>query len=128
MVEILLQAADTPPAGEAARPANPFDSFVSLLWPMILIFGIFWFLIFRPESKKRKERERRIASLKKGDTIVTIGGIVGKVWRVDPGEVVLTIDKDKDVKVRFTKASVHDLVAAQPAKEEATPAEEPPQS
>jgi preprotein translocase subunit YajC len=127
MADVLLQAGDTPPAGEAPRPGNPFDSFIGLLWPMLLIFGIFWLLIFRPESKKRKERERRISSLKKGDTVVTIGGIVGKVWRVDPGEVVLTIDKDKDVRVRFTKSSVHDLVIAQPAKGESSQPEKAPE-
>lgn len=125
MVQILLQAGETPPAGEGQKPGNPFDPFSGVLVPILLIFGIFWFLIFRPESRKRKERERRISSLKKGDTVVTTGGIVGKVWRVDPGEVVLTIDKDKDVRVRFTKASVHDLVIAQPAKDEPSPAERP---
>ena len=125
MVDILLQAGEAPPAGEGQKSVNPFDPFSGVLVPILLIFGIFWFLIFRPESRKRKERERRISSLKKGDTVVTIGGIVGKVWRVDPGEVVLTIDKDKDVRVRFTKSSIHDLVIAQPPKDEPSPAEQP---
>jgi preprotein translocase YajC subunit len=51
-----------------------------------------------------------ISAVKKGDTIVTNGGIIGKVWRAEGGEVVVVIDKDKDVKARFTKAAIVDVI------------------
>ena len=78
--------------------------------PMILIIVIFYVLIIRPESKKKKAREQMVAAVKKGDTVVTTGGIKGYVKRVDDGEVVVQIDKDKDVKVRFLKAAILEVV------------------
>ncbi len=83
---------------------------MGLLMPMIIIFLIFYMLIFRPESKKRKARESMVSTVAKGDTVVTTGGIKGLVKRVDDGEVVVQIDKDKDVKVRFLKAAILEVL------------------
>ena len=83
---------------------------MGLLMPMIIIFLIFYMLIFRPESKKRKARESMVSAVAKGDTVVTTGGIKGLVKRVDDGEVVVQIDKDKDVKVRFLKAAILEVL------------------
>ena len=107
----LLQAGDdgggqAPAAGGDAPPGgNPFDMFIILA----IIMVIFWFLVFRPESKKRKERERKVAGLKKGDQVVTTGGILGKVWKVDERSVVLIVDKDKDLKLRVLKTSIYEV-------------------
>jgi preprotein translocase subunit YajC len=79
-----FQAGEAPPAGRA-EDGNPVDPFSGVLVPILLIFGIFWFLIFRPESRKRKERERRISSLKRVIRSSPLAGSSGKVWRVDPG-------------------------------------------
>lgn len=86
---------------------------MNLLFPLAVVFVIFWLLVFRPESRKRKERERLIASVKKGDQVVTSGGMLARVWRVDANEVVVVIDKDKDVKARFTKNAILDIVPAE---------------
>ena len=108
---LMLAAEEAPVAPPAQQPqGSPWDLFKGLLVPMGAVFVIFWLLVFRPESRKRKERERMISGVKKGDTILTQGGILGKVWRVDGGEVVVVIDKDNDVKVRFTKAAVVDVI------------------
>ncbi len=116
MVDLLLQAAEAPsPAGPAqqAPGEDPFAFLRSMLVPLVAMIAIFWLLVWRPESRKRKEREILIKNVKKGDTVVTTGGIIGKVWRADgPGEVVLVIDKDKDVKVRFSRNAVFEVLKA----------------
>lgn len=109
-VDLLLAGGETPAVPPGQGQGSPWDLLKGLLVPMAAVFAIFWLLVFRPESKKRRERERMIAGVKKGDTVVTSGGILGKVWRVDGGEVMVVIDKDKDVKAIFTKAAILDVV------------------
>jgi preprotein translocase subunit YajC len=81
----------------------------SILLPLLAVVVIFWFLVFRPEHKQRKERERKVQSLKKGDRVVTTGGILGEVTKVEENEVVLRVDKDKDIRLRFAKSAVFDI-------------------
>ena len=98
-------------AGEVANQGNQnAESPFSFLFPLLIIVGIFYLLIFRPESKKRKARESMVAAVKKGDTVITTGGLKARVKRVDGDEVVVVIDKDKDVKVRFLKAAVLEVL------------------
>ena len=91
---------------QAPAPGGWLVSFM----PIIIIFLIFYMLIFRPEAKKRKERQKMVNAVVKGDTVVTTGGIKGVVKRVDDGEVVVQIDKDKDVRVRFLKAALLEIL------------------
>jgi len=79
-----------------------------------IIFFIFWLIIWRPESRKRRDREQKIRSLKKGDQVVTTGGIFGKIMRVEEGDILLQIDKNKDVRVRFARNSIFDVIASGP--------------
>lgn len=80
---------------DAAAP-NPLTMFV----PMILIFAVIYFFIIRPQ-KKEDTRKAMISAVKKGDRIVTIGGIHGKVLSVDEGTVLVEVDGS--VKLRFDK-------------------------
>ena len=116
MFQILAQG-----GGEAPAP-GPGGGLFQLLGPIALIFMIFYFLIIRPEGRKRKERQKMISAVKKGDVVVTTGGIVGKVWRVDESEVVVVIDKDRDVKAHFLKSAVYEVVKVA----EGAPAKRPP--
>ena len=125
---ILMTAGEAPAAPPPGGPAPaPGGGLFQMLVPFLLMFLIFYFLIIRPESRKRKDRERRISGVQKGDTVYTTGGIVGKVWRAEGNEVILVIDKDKDVKVTFTRGAVFDVYrkdgdpGAKPAPVEATP-------
>jgi preprotein translocase subunit YajC len=104
ILPILAEAA--PPAQAPARGGGLQD----LIVPMGLVLMIFYFLVFRPEGKKRKERQRMISALKKGDSIMTTGGMLGKVWKVDDNEVVVRIDKDKDIKVHFAKHAILEVL------------------
>ncbi len=69
-----------------------------------LVFLIFYFLIIRPQNKKQKEARQMLANLKKGDRVVTIGGIRGTVQAVRDDAVVLKVDDN--VKIEFNKAAV----------------------
>ena len=73
--------------------------------PIILIFGIMYFLMIRPQQKKMKDHRNMVEALRKGDQIVTQGGIIGKVIKVkEDGEVEVEIAKE--VKVRILKHTI----------------------
>jgi preprotein translocase subunit YajC len=68
------------------------------------IFIIFYFFFIRPQQKKQKDQKKFIEEVKKGDNIVTIGGIHGKAVEVD--DTTVTIDVDRGVKIKFLKSAV----------------------
>ena len=99
---------------QAAAPAasNPLTQFV----PLIAIFAIFYFLVLRPQSKKAKEHQAMLAELKKGDEVVTSGGLIGKISGITDAE--LTIQVQEGVRVRVTRASVQGRYVPAAAKTE----------
>ena len=76
----------------------------SFFFMLIAIFAIFYFLMIRPESKRRKERQQMIDSLKRHDRVVTIGGLHGEVQDVHEDMVVLRISEN--VKVEVAKSAI----------------------
>ncbi len=102
-----------------AQDAPQEPGFMSLM-PLVLIFVIFWILIIRPQSKRLKEHSDMVANLKRGDAIVTAGGIHGKISKVNDAEGTLEVEIAKDVNVTVARATVAELkVAAPEAKSEA---------
>ena len=77
----------------------------SMLIMLVAIFAIFYFLMIRPESKRRKERQAMIDSLARGDKIVTIGGLYGEVQDVHDDKVVIRIAENLKVEVAKTAVS-----------------------
>jgi preprotein translocase subunit YajC len=77
----------------------------SMLIMLVAIFAIFYFLMIRPESKRRKERQEMIDSLTRGDRIVTIGGLYGEVQDVHDDKVVIKIAEGLKVEVAKTAIS-----------------------
>lgn len=73
------------------------------------MIAIFWFLIIRPQMKQQKEHRAKIASVKKGDQIVTAGGLVGKVIKVD--DVYVELELGTNVRVKAIKATLGDIIA-----------------
>ena len=77
--------------------------------PLILIFVIFYFFLIRPQQKKIKEHKSMVASLKRGDEVVTSGGIIGKVERVlDDDKVDISISEN--VNVQVVKSTIQSLL------------------
>lgn len=75
----------------------PTPSPMAMLFPFVFMFAIFYLLVFRPQSKARKEHERMLKDLKKYDEVVTTGGIFGTVVNVKPESITLRVDEN----VRF---------------------------
>lgn len=76
------------------------------LWPLLAIGAVVWFLIFAPERKARKKREEMLGALKKGDKIVTTGGLHGQIAEVRENEVII---KAGDVRLTYSRSSVHQV-------------------
>ncbi|KAF4516473.1 hypothetical protein B566_EDAN003220 [Ephemera danica] len=90
-------------AQTAAAASDPTGGFMQLL-PMILIFVVLWFLMIRPQMKKAKEHKALLATLAKGDEVVTQGGIVGKVTQV--GENYVTVEIAQGTEVNLQKQAI----------------------
>jgi preprotein translocase subunit YajC len=86
-------------AGAGAASAGGAAGFFVSMFPLVLIFIIFYFLLIRPQQRRMKQHQAMIGAVKKNDTAVTGGGIVGKVTRVDEAEVELEIAPNVRVKV-----------------------------
>ena len=72
---------------------------------LVLMFALLYFFMIRPENKRKKKAQEMRDSLKKGDTITTIGGIVGKIVMVNPNTIVIETGADR-VRIEFTKWAV----------------------
>ena len=72
--------------------------------PLVLLFGIFWFLIIRPQQQKLKAHRAMVDAVKKGDDVITGGGLVGKVTKVADGEV--EVELAPNIKVRAVKGTL----------------------
>ena len=88
-----LAEAAAPAADAGAATADPSSpaSLISMFLPMVLIIGVFYFLMIRPQRKKDKTIKEMLANLKAGDRIVTIGGIYGTIKGLRDDSVILTI-------------------------------------
>ncbi|MGA9118196.1 MAG: preprotein translocase subunit YajC [Bacteroidota bacterium] len=86
----------------APNPSDPSSSMFSTLIMFALIIGIFYFMIIRPQGKQRKEREKMLGSVKKGDKVVTAGGVHGLVAGTDEKIILLEIADNVKVKVDRT--------------------------
>jgi len=79
---------------------------LGFLLPMVLIFAIMYFLIFRPQAKKQKQQQAMIEAIKKGDKVVTAGGIYGTVAGIKEKEKTLIVKIAENVKIEVTKSSI----------------------
>jgi preprotein translocase subunit YajC len=106
--------------GGAAAPgsAGGLSSFI----PLILMFVIFYFLLIRPQQKKQKEHREMIANLKKGDRIITSGGLHGRITGLD--DSTLTLEIAEKVRVKVNRGNVAGLVRATAAPAAAAPKKE----
>ena len=84
--------------------------------PFILIFVLFYFLILRPQQKQSKKRNEMLGALKRGDDVITSGGIYGKILNIAE-DGVITLEVAKGVSIRVTRASVAGLQPSEKEKE-----------
>jgi preprotein translocase subunit YajC len=86
------------------QAAQPQGSSFSGIFMIILIFVIFWLFFIRPQNKRAKEQQKFRENLKKGDKIVTIGGIHGKVVEVKENTVIVSVDPNASIE--FEKSAI----------------------
>ena len=98
----LLDFLISPAAAQAAAPA-PGSSLVGLLFPVLLL-GVMFFLMIRPQMKRQKEQREMLAKLAKGDEVITNGGIAGRIE--DLGESFVTVEIADGVKVKLQKGAI----------------------
>ncbi len=101
MIIFLLAQAST---ASPAAAANPLASFI----PIILIFIIMYFLLFRPQMRRQKEQQRVVASLKTGDRVVTASGIHGMITNVK--DTTVTVKVADNVKIEMDKSAVTNVI------------------
>ena len=100
----------------AQAAPGAFDMLNSLIVPTMLIIGIMYFLMIRPQQKRLKDHQAMIAAIRRGDTVVTSGGIIGKVTKADDNELQVEIAEGVRIKVvRGTVSEVRGKVEAAPA-------------
>jgi preprotein translocase subunit YajC len=101
----------------AAHSGSTTGAIVSLL-PLVLIFVVFYFLMIRPQQKRMKALQDAVGAVKKGDTVVTAGGLIGKVTKVDETEVEIELGTNVKVRaIKATLAEVRPLGGAKPAND-----------
>jgi preprotein translocase subunit YajC len=89
-------------------------SFLTSLIPFAAIIAIFYFLIIRPQNKKQKETQRMLEALKKGDKVVTIGGVHGTIQSVKDKTVIVRVDET--VKMEFSRSAVSSVERVEKAE------------
>ena len=94
-------------AQSAGSSAGGFS--IGGLIPFILIFVIFYFLLIRPQQKRVKEHKNMVQSLKRGDVIVSAGGIIGKIIKATDGSDQITVEISKGVNVEIARQMVSEL-------------------
>ena len=109
MTTSLLMTSTGAPGGSGA--------FFVQMFPLVLIFVIFYFLMIRPQQKRMKQHQATIAAVKKGDEVVTAGGIRGRVNKVSDDEVEVEIAPN--VRVRVVKSTLSNVLtkSAKPAND-----------
>jgi preprotein translocase subunit YajC len=107
----------TPAYAQAAGAPGAGD-FIGMILPLVLIMGVFYFLLIRPQQRKVKEHQELLKKVVKGDTIITSGGLIGKVIKVvDDNE--LQVEIGENVKVRVLRSGIADVRAkGEPVKTE----------
>jgi len=107
---VLYLLMGAPQGADGAATSNPLMTFL----PFVAIIAIFYFLIIRPQNKKQKETQRMLSALKKGDKIVTIGGLHGTIQTVKEQTVIVKVDED--TKLEFNRSAISTILTA--AKED----------
>lgn len=92
-----------------AAAVNPAPPAWAQWLPIVGMILIFWFLIIRPQMKRQKEHAAKVAGLKRGDEVVTAGGLVGKVLKVD--DTYAELELGQNVRVRAVKSTIGDIIA-----------------
>jgi len=102
MTHSLLGMAQTPQGG--ATGGQPQGNFLMTFAPLIIIFVIFYFLLIRPQKKQQKKMQEMLSNLRKGDNVVTRGGIHGKITGM--ADTILTVEIAPNVNIKVSREAI----------------------
>jgi preprotein translocase subunit YajC len=88
----------------------PAAAWINFMMPMVLILGIFWILVWRPQQRQMKAHKESIAAVKKGDEVITGGGIRGRVTKV--GDEEAEVEIAQGVKIKVVKSTISQVLTA----------------
>lgn len=106
-MDTLAYALGTGGIGGAGGQGGGFSTFL----PLILLFGIFYFLLIRPQQKKAKQHKELLGALKVGDNVVTNGGLHGKITGIK--ETVVTVEIAPKIRVKVSRGSIAGMMKGQ---------------
>src|SRR6478672_9332085 len=98
----------TPAFAQATGAPTDIGSMFGFIAPLVMIMVVFWFLLIRPQQKRAKEHQELIGKVSRGDTVVTNGGLIGKVTKV-VDERELMVEIADNVKVRIARSGIADV-------------------
>ena len=96
------------------QSTSPSGSYLGFL-PILLIFGIFYFLLFLPMQRQRKQTQKMLSTLENGNVVVTSGGIIGTIVAIEDDTLVLRVKPD-NVKLQVSRSAVSSMAQAGDAK------------
>ena len=85
------------------------QSMLITIAPLILIFAVFYFLLIRPQQKKMKDHQAMVGSLVKGDKVVTAGGLMGTIYKIED-EKIATLEISDNVKVKVVRSTIAEVL------------------
>ena len=101
-----------------AQAANGLQDVFNSLGPIFLILPIVYFLVLRPQQQRAKQHQELVSKLRRGDSVVLTGGIIGKVNRVRDGDTEIDVEIAKDTIIKVVRSSVSEVrVKGEPVKE-----------
>lgn len=90
-----------------AGPAGQ-GSILGAMLPLVLLFAVFWFMLIRPQQKRQKEHKAMVETLKKGDEIVTNGGVLGRITKV--GDSFVSVEVAEGMEIRVQRVAIATLM------------------
>lgn len=89
---------------------EPVSNNWTSLVPMLLVFAVFYFLLIRPQEKRRRAQQDLVSGVKRGEEVITSSGIFGKVSRVNDSDNTVFVEVAKDVEIKMLKTSITDIL------------------
>ena len=107
---------------EDAQPEPASNALMRMLFPLVMIFLLFYFIMIRPQRKKDEEFKNLLSNLKENDHVVTIGGIYGVVTNVqrDADRITLRVDESNGTKLRVTRSAIARVITDEPKDDSAS--------
>lgn len=112
----LLLAQEAPAPAPGPNGGGPAPFWANPLFMIFVIIAIFYFVMFRDQRKKQSTRKQMLANLKKGDKVLTIGGVLGTIVGIKDDEVVIKVDEGSNTKITFVRSAVDRVMSGQEPK------------